>query len=422
MRGSSHAPAFAHCSGIMCPVCARHRITRIWTSDAGMTDAARTKQLSWRLSGFYATYFLAVGIYMPYWPIWLDGRTLDPVQIGWVLAASFWIKIAAQPAIARIADWQGRTRQLTTALMALAAVGFLAQSAANGFWPLLILGGLTAACYQPVLPIMESVTLRHVENQVLDYGRIRLWGSVAFVAATTMAGLAVDRQGTGLVVWLMFAAMALAALACAMAPERPPNVTVKGSQPLLRQFLSPPFLVFLTTTGLISASHAVLYGFGTLNWRAQGHNESTIGLFWAVGVLAEVALFALARSYRDKISPPLLLALAALGGVVRWPLLAVVEDAAILLALQSLHGFTFGAGHLGAMAFLGKTIPAEHSATGQSLYYALVGGILAGAMFPLAGLLYARIGGNAYLVMGVISGGALVSAVILTKFIPRPHP
>ena len=144
---------------------------------------ARTKLLSWRLSGFYAAYFLAAGIYMPYWPSWLEGRNLDPIQIGWVLAASFWVKIVAQPAIARIADWQGRTRRLTTILMALAAVGFLAQSTVNGFWPLLILGGLTAACYQPVLPIMESVTLRHVETRPLDYGRIRLWGSVAFVAA-----------------------------------------------------------------------------------------------------------------------------------------------------------------------------------------------------------------------------------------------
>ena len=74
------------------------------------------------------------------------------------------------------------------------------------------------------------------------------------------------------------------------------------------------------------------------------------------------------------------------------------------------------------MAFLSKAIPPEYSATGQSLYYALVGGILGGAMFPLAGLLYARIGGNAYLVMGVMSGAALMSAVILAKLNPRSHP
>lgn len=387
-----------------------------------MTDVARTNPLSWRLSVFYAAYFFAVGIYMPYWPIWLEGRTLDPVQIGWILAASFWIKIVAQPAIARIADWRGRTRRLTTVLMALAAIGFLAQSTTNSFWPLLILGGLTAGCYQPVLPIMEGVTLRHVETQRLDYGRIRLWGSIAFVAATTTAGLAIDRQGAGLVVWLMFAAMASVGLACAMAPERPPIMTAPISRPLTRQFLSPLFMVFLATSGLISASHAVFYGFATLNWQTQGHSESTIGLFWAMGVVAEILLFALARRYRDKISPPVLLGLAALGGIVRWPLLAVVEDAVLLLALQSLHGFTFGAGHLGAMTFLSKEIPPEHSATGQSLYYALVGGVLAGGMFPLAGLLYARLGENAYLVMGVMSCAALISAMILAKLNSRPHP
>jgi PPP family 3-phenylpropionic acid transporter len=380
------------------------------------SPAPKPDHLYWRLSGFYAAYFLAIGIYMPYWPLWLDSRGLDPVEIGWVLAAAFWIKIAAQPTIARIADWSGRTRVLTAALMALAAGGFLVIGTAEGFWAILIIAGLAATCYQPVLPVMESVVLRNVEAHGLDYGRVRLWGSVTFIAGTAGIGWWIEGRPAGALVWIIAGAMALVALSCAWAPERPSAPATRRQGPgLVRLFLAPWFLVFLLASALINTSHAVLYGFASLHWRDIGHGETLIGLFWAIGVVAEIGLFAVAGRLRHRLGAVPLLILAALGGAVRWPLLAVTENVAGLLALQTLHGLTFGAAHLGAMAFLARSIPPELSATGQSVYYALVGGVIAGCMFPLAGRLYAGLGGDAFLVMGALSGAGLIATLWLAR-------
>ena len=382
--------------------------------------SAPPRDLFWRLAGFYATYFLAVGIYMPYWPLWLDHKGLSPVEIGWVLAAAFWIKIAAQPTIARIADWRGRTRGLTTGLMALAAAGFAVVAGADGFWPLLIIAGVTAACYQPVLPVMESVVLRHVDTHGLDYGRIRLWGSVTFIIGTAGIGWWIEGRSAAALVWIIAGAMALVALSCALAPDRPNRAENRaGGVGLTKLFLTPWFLLFLLTSALINTSHAVLYGFASLHWRDLGHGETMIGLFWAIGVVAEIALFAMAGRYRHKLGAVPLLMLAALGGAVRWPLLAVTENAGGLLVLQTLHGLTFGAGHLGAMTFLARSIPPEMSATGQSLYYALIGGVVAGCMFPLAGQLYTELAGDAFLVMGAFSGAGFLAALLLAR-VGRP--
>ena len=375
-----------------------------------------SRPLFWKLAGFYAAYFLAIGIYVPYWPLWLDGKGLDPVEIGWVLAGAFWIKVAAQPAIARLADRRGKTRWLTTVLMALAALGFLLLSGTVGFWPLLIVAALTAACYQPVLPVMESVVLRHAEVRRLDYGQIRLWGSVTFIIGTAGVGWWLEGKSANAVVWLMVAGMALVSIACAIAPSRPAQATNTTSPASsLRRLITPAFVVFLLTAGLLQSSHAVLYGFATLHWRGLGHGETMIGLFWSVGVVAEIGLFAVAGRYRDRLGPVLLLALAALGGAIRWPLLAIIEDTAGLFALQTLHGLTFGAAHLGAMAFLSRTVPTDMSATGQSFYYAIIGGILAGCMLPLAGVLYEILAGNAFFVMGGLSAAALLGAGLLAR-------
>ena len=125
---------------------------------------------------------------MPYWPLWLDSIGLNPIEIGWILAGTFWIKLIVQPAVTQFVDKNGQTRLLTTSLMFLSCIGFCFIAGLDTFWPVLITGIVTAACYQPVLPVMESVVLRHTQKTVLDYGKIRLWGSVTFIIGTTGAG------------------------------------------------------------------------------------------------------------------------------------------------------------------------------------------------------------------------------------------
>ena len=78
--------------------------------------------LFWKLSAFYSAYFLAFGIYMPYWPLWLDSIGLNPIEIGWILAGTFWIKVIVQPAATQFVDKKGQTRLLTTLLMFLSSM------------------------------------------------------------------------------------------------------------------------------------------------------------------------------------------------------------------------------------------------------------------------------------------------------------
>jgi hypothetical protein len=54
---------------------------------------AREHLLAPRLALFYAAYFAAVGIHLPFWPVWLEWRGLGATEIGYVLAAAFWPRI-----------------------------------------------------------------------------------------------------------------------------------------------------------------------------------------------------------------------------------------------------------------------------------------------------------------------------------------
>ena len=368
------------------------------------------------MAAFYATYFFVFGIYMPYWPLWLNDIGLTPVEIGWVLAGAFWIKVVVQPIVAHVSDTTGRTKTLTSVLMGMSAIGFVIISDLHSFWPVFLVTVITAACYQPVLPIMESVILNFAKIGNLRYGHIRLWGSVTFIIATLGGGWLFDEGRSDRIIWFLVAGMTLVSLSCLLIPNHENVERTKSKiKNYAKLFLSPLFIFFLITTGLLHISHSVLYGFGTLYWRSLGHSETIIGLFWSVGVLAEIILFTIIGRHEKQIGYLLLLLLASAAAVARWPLLAIFDSQIAIIVLQTLHGFTFGAAHLGAMAFLTKHVPAEISATGQSLYYTLIGGIFSGCMLPLAGKLYSDLSGNAFFIMSCCAGCSLISLLFLSR-------
>jgi PPP family 3-phenylpropionic acid transporter len=160
---------------------------------------------------------------------------------------------------------------------------------------------------------MESVVLRHTNKTDLDYGKIRLWGSVTFIIGTTVAGWLIAQTSTSNFIWILISAMALVAISCAIAPnqEVKERRSIQKSKPWTI-IVTKPFIIFIVSAGLIQISHSVLYGFGTLHWRNLGHSETTIGLFWSIGVLSEIALFALAGKFKERIGPLALLTAAAL--------------------------------------------------------------------------------------------------------------
>ncbi len=376
---------------------------------------ASTRSLAFRYAAFYGAVFLVLGIYMPFWPVFLKSRGLDAAEIGLIFALVSWIRIVTTPAIAQIADRSGRAKATLVVVAALSLVFFIGFFEARGFWPILLIMLPAAVCFQPMIPLAESQTMAAVLRERLDYGRIRLWGSLAFILGTVGAGFLITGREADLVLILVLGALALtvlAALALPVSPTRRHDGAPRNPLKLLRD---RRFLLFLGAASLLQASHAVYYGFSALHWQAAGLSEATIGWLWAEGVVAEVLLFAFSGAVMARASPAALLALAALAAMLRWTVLAASTDLALLIAVQALHGLTFGAAHLGAMHFLARAAPPGLAATAQSLYSAVAGGTAMGLAMLLAGVLYDAVAGQAFLAMTVLSAVGLGFALVLAR-------
>ena len=138
----------------------------------------------------------------------------------------------------------------------------------------------------------------------------------------------------------------------------------------------------------------MFYTFGALHWRAEGISTTTVGMLWAVGVLAEVALFAYSGIVVARIGPALLIVAGAAAAVVRWGVMALDPPLVILFPLQLLHALTYAASHLGAMHFIARAVPESAAGTAQAFYATIAAGLMMGGATLASGSLYARFGGG----------------------------
>jgi PPP family 3-phenylpropionic acid transporter len=381
-----------------------------------------------RASVLFAAIFVVAGTNLPYLPVWLDWKGLGPRDIAIITAVPLFIRVAVTPVVAFAADRAGDHRRFLIVLSWCGLAALLALSQSSTFWPILICTVAFALAWTTIMPLTETVALSGVKEAGLDYGRMRLWGSLSFIVASLGGGWILGHYGAASAIWLVVCGGALTTLAAhtlarpiglgrLKTATTPPRLQLADALGLLRSRL---FLVFLLAAGAIQAAHAMFYTFGTLHWASQGVSADWCGVLWAIGVIAEVAVFIFSGSLARRFGAPELIAIAGVAAVLRW--LAMGFDPALgwLVALQLLHGLTFGAAHVGAIHFMAQAVPASQTGTSQALYASVTGGIAMGAAMLISGPVYATHAGQGYWVMAAMAAVGLGACLLLIRALRRP--
>ncbi len=367
-----------------------------------------------RLAAFYFAFLAVYGVQLPFWPVWLAAHGLGPTDIGIIVAVGVGARLVGNPLAAHVADRSGERRR---PMLALAVLGFAAYALfalVDGFWGILAVSIVSSLLFPPIMALGESLTMTGVGRFGLDYGRIRLWGSLSFILAAAASGHVLVEAPPAVILWLVLATVAATALACACLPDlRTDAAPVAAGLPLVRVLADRGLILMLAAAGLIQGSHAVYYAFATLHWQAAGHSDAVIGLLWAEGVVCEIVLFALGAAVLRRIRAPWLIAIAGVLAALRWLVLGSTTALPAVIAVQALHAFSYGAAHLGAIHVIAKTAAPGLSATAQSLYAALVMGLALGTMLLVSGPLYELFAGGAYFAMALCAAVGTGLAVAL---------
>ncbi|HVZ06021.1 MFS transporter [Hyphomicrobium sp.] len=372
---------------------------------------------------FYGALFVVYGMYVPFMPLWLDYKGLTASEISTIIAAPLFLRAFVTPVVAAASDRGGDHRRYLILLAWCAIVFVLGLTQSASFWAILILTVLLTVSNSTSMPLIDTIAVQGARARGLDYGRLRLWGSLSFVAASFAGGIAITAFGRGAGIWLIAAGCVLTLIASYNVPsqqcrEREPGAVApplwKATE--VRALLAcREFQLFLMASGLAQAAHAAFFTFGTLLWQKQGLSAAWCGTLWAIGVFAEVLLFTFSSYVAGKFGAAQLIVVGAAASIVRWLALAAEPSLFMLVPLQLLHGVTYGATHIGAMHFIHDFVPRDKSASAQALYATVSAGVAMGIATLAAGYVYAIAGPASYLVMAALSVIALGAGLRLLQ-------
>ena len=337
-----------------------------------------------RLRTVYFLFYAGVGAYMPFFAAYLRGLGFSGEQIG----AIQMIPSLVSPVVALAwAGWADRHGSPPAALRRAAAVAALAAVAL----PFARNPAAVAAVFvvfalgdRAIVPLLDATTLDAVHRQGPDgphsYASIRLFGSLGFSAAALAVGAALSARGdlpADRLVPVVFAVtVAGYALATLALPSGGPPA--HGERPGLRDaraLLSDrTLLFFLLTCSVHWAATSPYHLFFGVLVRERGLPSGVAGLAMTVGVGAEIAALVLFPRLERLASPRRLLSIAFAASALRWILLSRATGATALVALQLLHGLTFGVFWATAVTAMPALVPGRLRATGQALFTAVVFG------------------------------------------------
>ncbi|PAS97266.1 MAG: MFS transporter [Candidatus Dactylopiibacterium carminicum] len=368
-----------------------------------------------RLSLYYFAYFSFIGVFMPYFALYLDHRGLSGGEIGMVMALMQVMRLLAPNLWGWLADRSGQSLMVLRLAALISSLGFAALVAGNGLFAIAACVTVMSFFWTAQSPLAEALTLDLLRERQGGYGRVRGWRSAGFVCAVLLMGFWLEQASLEHIYHGGLLCL-LAIFACAwLLPS--PRLSVCSNAtppaPLREILLRPEVWKLLLACLLMTGAHGAFNVFYSMHLVDAGHSKTVIGALWTLGVLAEIAMFQWAPSLMRRYSVTGMLRFALCVAVIRFALIGWTADSLVLLLLAQLaHGITFGLTHIVAVSAISQYFGEGQASRGQAVYGSVAygaGGILGSLV---SGWVWQAAGGAwAFTACAVLAGVGVLAVV-----------
>jgi len=358
----------------------------------------------------YFLYFGVMGIYLPYFNLYLYHIKLSGFQIG-VLSALRSVLLVLFPVLwGMLADRLKARRAIYVSCNIASAILWSLYLVTTRFEWLVIITLGYGIFFSPIISFLEAITMEVLGKDKLRYGQTRAWGSIAFIAVVIVVGGVIDAYPVAIVLPLILAGGLIQSVVSLGAPSVR-TAKLKGLSGDTGQLMSRKSIVFLICAFLMLLSHGAYYGFFSIHLEKLGFGKTFIGISWAVASAAEIIVMIHSGRLFKRFSLESVMVFSFTIAAMRWFLLAFVDSGPVILVTQVLHAFTYGAFHMASILYVDALSSEASKTLGQAVNNAVSYGLGLMAGFFLSGYLYETIGSHAlFMTSGVIalSGGMIM--------------
>lgn len=354
--------------------------------------------MKWQLSPFqwasfsFFGFFCAYGVILPFLPVWLKAQGYDTDTIGLLVALGFLFRFSGgmffSQRIRRLSQLIPFMRGLSW-LSILVLVGL--NLAGSQFWLLLPMLALFHLLNGGSMPIGETIASTWNKQIGIDYGKSRLFGSLAFVVGSVLTGYLIGNFGESVIIWTAIGFLILLSTGQMLPPSQgfsePENHTQTPSPSYWQIFKQPTVCRMLIAMAFLQAGHAAYYTYSTIYWQSAGISPEITSLFWGLAVSAEIGLFFVAKRFFTATKISHLMMIATVGAMIRWAIVANSTSIGWIALSQILHALSFALAHFAMVRFI-STQASNQTAKLQALYFGLASCAFMALFTYIAGVVY----------------------------------
>ena len=368
----------------------------------------------WRLSGYYFFYFAFIGIFLPYFGLYLQSLSFSSWEISVLMSQMQLMRLFGPYLWGVLADRQGQRVPIVRVTGLLSLLVFSAFFFSKSFTALLMAMAMLSFFWAAALPLVETLTFDHLSENAHRYSRIRLWGSVGFTAAVMVAGALLDYLQLPSLLWMAVVTLCGTLLYALVLPEAPLHQQQTEPIPIMAIMRQRRVVTLFSACFMMAAAHGALYIFYSIFVSAHGYSKFFVGSLWSLGVFAEIAAFFFMAKVMQRFNLRTILLWSFFAAVLRFLMIGWgVKFSLVLVFAQLLHGLTFGSFHAAAIAAVSRWFPGQTRTRGQALFSSLTyggGGLIGGLV---GGWTWDHLGGELTFVLSSIY--AVVGLVLVAR-------
>jgi MFS transporter, PPP family, 3-phenylpropionic acid transporter len=349
------------------------------------TENKRTNHLV--IGSQYFLYFGVLGIFLPFFNLYCYHLGFSGLQIG-ILSAVRSVALVLFPLIwGALADRLNARRPIYILCCFCSALIWMLYLFTVDFRVMLAITIFYGMFFSPIISFLEAFTMDILGKEKKSYGRIRVWGSISFIAVVLALGKIIDLYSVEIIVVLILAG----SLMLSVISTQVPGIQVAQKKRLPRgtkSLLDRHVLVFLFCAFLMLVSHGAYYGFFSIHLENLGFGSTFIGLTWAWASAAEILVMLRSDQIFSRFSIKTVLIFSFMVAALRWFVLSFVQSTAAILLSQVLHAVTYGTFHIASILYIDRLAPDKAKTMGQAVNNATSYGLGLMVGFFLNGYLY----------------------------------
>ncbi|WP_226642015.1 MFS transporter [Mesobacillus subterraneus] len=327
------------------------------------------------LQGFYLFVFFGIGSLFPLLSVYLsEVENLNGYQIGLILSIGPVIMIFFQPFWGMLADMKNSHNALLTLTTLVTGVAALGYIFFDGFVSFMIIATTLAIFQSAIIPLSDSISLKYTSKTGVNYGNVRLFGSLGFGLAVFAMGR-LSEWNPQVIFYAFFLTLLISAAISMKMPKEPtgrPTGLFAGMKELIQM---KKFLIFLGVTFMIFGPNLANNFYFSLFVEDRGGTYTGIGIAFLIAVLSEIPFMRVAGSWIRRIGLLQVALIAAIVSLVRWIFYFTEPSLSLVYASAVIQGFSLGLFIPAGLQYIRDITPLHITATAVTIYSAIGNGL-----------------------------------------------